>query len=147
MAPARGDFFLRVRACARESGDMISQAAELAAGQPLAIVIEVPSGRVHTARHGGGGAGLSVYGFAAGVAAQACVQARDRLAPDSPIYGVTAERWTGGHGKDKRQRVAARRCPWYSAALDPGGDEADAICLADWFAREGRFFPGKFPRI
>lgn len=104
-------------------------------GLPLFTVVEVPSGKVHAGRHGGGGSGLSVYGFAAGLLVGALVQARAAGIFSGPIFGVTAERWTGGHGKAKRQRVAARRCAWYDAAKDPGGDEADAICLADWFSR------------
>lgn len=100
----------------------------------LAIVIEIPSGKVNHNRHGGAGSGLSVYGFAVGMLYQAIVTAHPLGAEF--VAGVLESKWIGGHTKDKRRRVARTYQPGYDQAKDRGGDEADAICLAVWYARQ-----------
>lgn len=94
-------------------------------------VVEIPGGRVH-AGHSGGGSGLAVYGFAAGVAW--CVAAI--WAPR--VEAVTPERWCGGHSKEKRRRVAVKAAPWYDPAKDRGCDESDAIALGVWWLERGK---------
>jgi len=90
------------------------------------VLIEVPSGAVNHGRNRGGGAGLSVYGFAAGVVWSALSDLFDAVVP-------IKETWTGGFTKAKRQSVAARHASGYDPKQDKGGDAADAICMAIWY--------------
>jgi hypothetical protein len=94
-------------------------------GQKVIGAIEVPSGRVNRARHGGGGSGLSVYGFAAG----ACYNFL-RYNPNVGTIHAVKEGWTGSQPKSKRKSVAMKSHPEYDPEKDKGGDVADAICLA-----------------
>lgn len=93
------------------------------------VVIEVPSGHVGRNRHGGGGAGLSLYGLAVGY-----------------VIGITAElgppalvrenEWTNSVPKKTRTLVIERTVPGYQSIPDPGGDIADAIGLGQWWLRQ-----------
>lgn len=108
-------------------------AAALTRGPDLTLtaLVEIPGGKVHTGRHGGGGAGLSVYGFACGAlwATLAAPPHGNRVTR----VGIRAEEWTGGHSKAKRALVAKRLWPPYAPERDPGGDIADAVALAAWW--------------
>jgi hypothetical protein len=88
------------------------------------VILEIPSGRVNPRRHGGGGAGLSIYGMGVGVI-------RERMMAQVGAERLVTydERWTGGHDKAFRKLQAARLSKGYRAERDPGGDEADALCL------------------
>ena len=96
----------------------------------IIVVIEISSGKVNQARHGGGGVGLATYGDAVG-----SIRTAVRLKGYSTAE-IPENLWTGGHSKDKRKRVAKTHCPSYDATKDAGGDIADAICLALWYARK-----------
>lgn len=96
-------------------------------------VIEVPSGKVHRGRHGGGGAGLSLYGLAAGAMRQLLIA---RLGAEA-VSSVTAEQWTGGKRKQARNLLLAAEIGSYAAvrSSDRGGDVGDAIALGRWWWR------------
>jgi Holliday junction resolvasome RuvABC endonuclease subunit len=90
-------------------------------------IVEVPSGKVHAGRNRGGGSGLSVYGEAVGA-----IRTALRLM-GLVMHSVTAERWTGGHSKVKRRRVALKEYPALDGMTDGGGDISDAIALGVWY--------------
>ena len=99
--------------------------------KPLKIVIEIPSGKVNLKRHGGGGSGLSVYGYAVGTIQRMC---KIMCATwGGKIVRVTAERWTGGHTKVKRKVVAEKIWPRLKRMSDKGMDISDAIALGQWW--------------
>jgi hypothetical protein len=93
-------------------------------------LIEIPSGKVHL-RHRGGGSGLAAYGFSTGAIWQFM---RGRLGKDR-VYSVS-ERWTGGHSKEKRRRVALKAYPWLDDIIDPEMDVSDAIALVIWWREQ-----------
>lgn len=114
--------------------------------QPDVVVLEWTSGKVITSRHGGGGAGLAIYGIAIGALWAVCLQ----WAQVSRAGGRTCEvvcisenEWTHGRPKTRRRiggkAVPSRvdliqhRFPAYVPEKDPGGDVADAIGLALWY--------------
>ncbi|MEM8782370.1 MAG: hypothetical protein AAGE65_05870 [Planctomycetota bacterium] len=115
---------------------MVADLFELFAGvaQPAVGVIEVPSGKVHRGRHGGGGAGLSVYGLAAG----ALREALRRLVAPERLVSVTAEQWTRGKRKSVRTQLLGAELPAYGAvaARDGGGDVGDAIAMGRWWLEQ-----------
>ena len=94
------------------------------------VLIETTSGKV-SGRHGGGGAGLAVYGMAVGAVRQS-LRTNGKVAS---LLGFTENQWTGGHGKAKHVRVARRHCPEYEAleGRDKGADIADAVALTVWY--------------
>lgn len=98
-----------------------------------AVVIEGTTGKV-SARHAGGGAGLSVYGMAVGAMWGAISWAglRDN---DLPVHLVRENLWTMSQRKARRARVICGLYPRYAAAArqDPGLDAADAIGLGRWW--------------
>lgn len=99
-----------------------------------AVVIEVPSGHVGRNRHGGSGAGLSLYGLAVGYT----IGHAQRL---GPIHLVTENDWTGSTPKDQRTAIIRATVPAYRqrhADKDAGGDIADAIGLGQWWFSIGR---------
>ena len=102
-------------------------------GEPALVVIEVPSGKVNAARHGGGGAGLAIYGEAVGVIRERV----SRISFVEEVIHFDERRWTGGFSKEKRRRVAQSAWPGYSRKGDPGGDVSDAIALFKWFRTMG----------
>jgi Holliday junction resolvasome RuvABC endonuclease subunit len=95
----------------------------------IQVVIEISSGKVNKNRHGGGGAGLATYGDAVG-----SIRTALRL-KGYATHEIPENKWTGGHSKDKRKRVAKTIFPLYEPLKDKDGDIADAICLAYWFIR------------
>lgn len=99
--------------------------------EPSNVVIEVPSGKV-VARHGGGGSGLAVYGFATGAIWQVC-----RSRGTSKTQAVT-EAWTGGHSKERRRKVALKAYPALADLKDPGYDISDAVALGVWWLEQQR---------
>lgn len=105
----------------------------LAEWEPRHVMVEVTSGKVNVGRHLGGGAGLGVYGMAAGAVWCACY-----LNPDiGELHPVLENDWTRqAHVKSKQDRKwrAERLYPAYAGMKDPGLDMADAICLADYCA-------------
>jgi hypothetical protein len=119
--------------------------------KPAAIVVEWTSGKVIAGRHGGGGAGLPIYGVAVGALWQVCEQwaAEMRQAGGTcAVVLVPENEWTQGRPKQRRQiggRAALsrvdlieRRFPEYIPAQDPGGDVADAIGVNLWYQRKRR---------
>lgn len=107
--------------------------------RPDAIVLEVPSGKVH-GYHRGGGAGLSIYGMAAGVALDVAWhygwECRRRGIEIKP---VDANLWTRGVRKSHRQRCMAHDYQGiYDPRRDPGGDTADALGLLQWWFGQRR---------
>lgn len=91
---------------------------------PLTAIIELPSGRVNTARHKGRGSGLATYGVAAGAALTAL---QSVLRPSRII--AWSEAWSGSSSKEKRKKVASTICRSYDPKADTGGDAADALCM------------------
>ena len=113
---------------------MCGELERLVAGQVIhRIVLEIPSGKVHARRHLGGGAGLSVYGMAAGAILWAAVKAMGGIV--SLVCCVKETEWTRGVPKGERQRRVALAYPAYREAMgkDSPGDVADAIGLGDWW--------------
>jgi len=100
---------------------------------PQKIVIEVPSGKVG-AKHGGGGAGLTTYGFAVGAVWQACRNATVW----ANVHTVDESTWTRRVPKKKRQLLIAAQFPQYGAVvdIDKGGDVSDAIGIGLWWLTE-----------
>lgn len=98
------------------------------------VVIEVPSGKVHRGRHGGGGAGLATYGLAAGAIVTACWRSSVGYAGVQLVSDVA---WTRGTPKGRRAEVLARQFPQVQSILgsgkDPGHDSIDAIGIAAWY--------------
>lgn len=95
---------------------------------PEVIVIEDTSGKV-SGRHGGGGAGLAIYGKAVGEIRRAMLHTGVR------VECVLENEWTRGMGK-KGQRMLWCRAAYptqYDAEQDKGGDVADAIKLGRWW--------------
>jgi hypothetical protein len=109
-------------------------AAIIADGKPDKVVIEITSGKVARGRHGGAGAGLSIYGMAVGYLWRECVAAGVEVEP------VLENDWTNGVPKDRRLRHIAAQFPDYAAFKDEGGDAGDAIALGQWwfFIRGGK---------
>lgn len=121
----------RIRAMAADFREMLAEIS------PDVVVIEWTSGKVNRRRHKGGGAGLSIYGGAAGY----IICEADRAMPAAAIFTPLENDWTNGVEKEKRQDFIAALYPAYAAhmAKDGGGDVADAIGLARWWiATEGR---------
>jgi Holliday junction resolvasome RuvABC endonuclease subunit len=117
--------------------DLVFEVRQLAADAKLTdIVIEISSGKVGR-RHAGGGAGLAVYGMAAGAiwAALQCT-----VCPRVTVHTVIENVWTQGKAKSRRARVLAMLYPRYGAAVsrgqDGGLDAADAIGIGRWFLEE-----------
>ena len=99
------------------------------------VAVEVTTGKV-SKRHGGGGAGLAVYGMAVG-AVYAWLRCMSVSVPNRYSYEVMAVRenvWTKGVPKHKRMKALAAEFPPYREALDSGkdnkGDIGDAIGVA-----------------
>lgn len=101
---------------------------------PDQVVIEIPS--AHTAgrlKFKSAGAGLAIYGLAAGAMFWACNSFTDKT--DT----VDAELWTRGIPKKRRQQeIATIFQNRYDATKDVGGDIADAIGLACWWFSKQR---------
>jgi hypothetical protein len=97
------------------------------------LVIEIPSKRTNTRRHGGKGGGLATYGMAVGF-----VWSRLRFWGFIPaaITLVEPETWTRGKSKASRILAVSAACKSYDPAQDPGGDCADAIALMWWWFAE-----------
>ena len=100
------------------------------------MVIEIPSGKVNPLRHKGGGSGLSLYGFGVGALWYMC--GTEAAKCGGRVVGVTAEKWTGGHPKAKREAVALKTWPRLKQISDKGHDVADAIALGKWWFSVGR---------
>lgn len=124
-------------------GDMLQDLDELLdRWRPLEVAVEVPSQHVNTKRHEGGGAGLALYGFAAGTMWMLCRMVLGKLALEESgrgggVYTVNPETWTRGTPKSVRRQEIAIRFPQYAQALrngqkDTGGDVSDGIGLALW---------------
>ncbi len=115
---------LRARQIAAE---MVAHARRMA---PDVIVIETPSGKVARNKRGKTqGAGLSVYGFAAGQVDHALwnVFGMERVVMVNEID------WTGGAKKQARASRVELLHPGYDRSKDSGMDAADAIGLAGWY--------------
>ncbi len=98
-------------------------------------VIELPSGKVHARiRETSKGAGLSVYGMAAGYIFKMLVD----LLGDENVYFYLDNEWTGNGkcktygSKKQRQRLASLLDHDYHSAKDSGMDISDAICLGHY---------------
>lgn len=104
---------------------------------PGTIVIEITSGKVQ-ARHGGGGAGLAIYGVAVGALWATCLQHA------AQVEAVLENVWTCGVPKRSRQMAVAAAYPQYRASqlVDRGGDIADAIGLGLWYMQRTRLRGG-----
>lgn len=112
----------------RRSLDMAAELVDVVREtRPTRAAIEIPSGKVHKRRHGGQGAGLSVYGMAAGII---LVELR-RVLPS--VGWFTELDWTGGRSKRDRWPDFVVCFPHLAdqvARVDPGGDVADAALIA-----------------
>ena len=102
---------------------------------PDVIVVEVPSRHVWRRVAASGGAGLAIYGFAAG-AVYATLQGD--LAATWEMAEAVAGKWNGNEKKATRQQAMKAMFPSYRDTKDPGGDIADAIGLGLWWVNEQR---------
>jgi len=110
---------------------------DLIRGPVGAVVIEVTSGKVNRARHGGAGAGLATYGQTVGYMLGLCEQCLG-VHDVHPIYeNDWIGKRNGGPPARKALRPALVRTYFpdvtYDPADDPGADAADAILLGRWF--------------
>ena len=80
---------------------------------PDVIVLEVPSGKVGR-RHGGGGAGLPVYGMAVGYILAVVEQAVE-LHRDVTVETVQENRWSASIRKIQRTAVLCSEFPDFAA--------------------------------
>jgi len=110
--------------------------AELAAlirdVRPAVIVVEDTSGKVGHNRHGGGGAGLAIYGKAIGYMTAVA------NASGFPVAMVKENDWTRGTPKAIRTARVKQWVRNYDESKDPGGDMADAIGLGKWYAERAK---------
>ncbi len=106
------------------------------------IVVEGTSGKINKKRHKGQGAGMSVFGMAAGAIWMSCHRwARYKfithidLALPCPIEVVVIleNEWTNGVEKKQRAANMAMVYPQYRPENDPGFDIGDAIGLGRWY--------------
>jgi hypothetical protein len=102
---------------------------------PHVVVIEDTSGKVGRKRHGGGGAGLAVYGKAVGYLL-CFLEERSRLPGRLEVVPVEENTWTRGVPKRARLAAVAATYSAYRPDKDPGGDAGDAIALAEWWFTE-----------
>ncbi len=120
----------------------------LSTWMPNEIVIEWTTGHVVRSRHGGAGAGLSIYGMAVGALWRESVwwsRARGAL-EHTEVHAVTENQWTAGRPKMRksgqmlvsRVDIVAGMFPQYRPQDDPGGDIADAIALNCWWQVENQ---------
>jgi len=94
-------------------------------------VVEIPDGKVHASIRGrAGGAGLTVYGMAAGFLLAQC----DSALGSDAVHTVGQNAWTGGLSKDARARNIARLYPRHDWGPDGGHDAADAVGVGLWWA-------------
>jgi hypothetical protein len=124
--------------------------ADICAGDPRAVVVEIPSGKVSRKKRARGmnGAGLSVYGMAVGYYLGWLNTVWMKRDDERQVHVVTEFEWTnrriGGRNvaqtKEQRQAWVAQchRKNGYDPADDPGGDVADAIALGEWWFTEQR---------
>ena len=119
----------------------------LAEHEPRTIVIEDTSGKVIRSRHGGGGAGLSIYGKAVGALWQVCAfwnhirllrcEWSGQEYEPSRVVLIPENEWTRRRPKQikgptkrlSRVDIISNLYPEYDRKKDPGGDIADAIGL------------------
>lgn len=113
----RDDSNQRIRVMVAEVAGLVKE------HKPDWIVIEDTSGKAQK-RHGGGGAGLSIYGKAIGWFACEC----EKLMPGK-VKMILENEWTRGVSKKTRQSRVASLVKGYDAANDKGADTADAIGL------------------
>ena len=103
--------------------------------KPDRILVEVPEGKVNVG-HTGMGAGLSKYGFHAGMMFMSLnVLAKCVVTPIGSSY------WTQGMSKDKRKKKALSAFPSLASIKDPGYDVSDATAMAVWWLEIGKDKP------
>ncbi|HRS29370.1 MAG TPA: hypothetical protein P5255_14015 [Phycisphaerae bacterium] len=123
----------------RLESQILALEALIQAARPTVAVIEVTSGHV-AKRHGGGGAGLAIYGGAVGGIYIATWLWMGRNG--GRVEGVLENVWTRGVPKRQRRGHMAMTYPAYRriAERDKGGDIADALGLCHWwfYQRGGR---------
>jgi len=99
---------------------------------PTEVIVEIPSRHV-SARHGGHGAGLATYGFAAGWLS--CLVS---LLTDPRSITWVDNGWTKKEPAQSRAARMALLFTHYEPAEDPGFDEADALGLGLWHGTRTR---------
>lgn len=130
--PPGGKAIGRIEQCVDFVYEMLDSA------KPDTAIIEISSGKVHARAKHGGGAGLAVYGMAAGAIWATCY-----LHPQvDEIIGITETEWIGdlpGGMKRKAYRGLLARGLWppyqEMETIDKGQDIADAILLFNWYVR------------
>lgn len=116
----------RVATMIDELGEVVQQFS------PDQALIEIPSGKVAGRLSGRShGAGLSVYGFAAG----AIWHGLRGFMGEDHVRCATELEWTGSVPKSRRRALIAAAFPAYrqNTSTDPGGDASDAIGLCVWW--------------
>jgi Holliday junction resolvasome RuvABC endonuclease subunit len=109
--------------------------------RPTHAVIEIPDAHIARRCKQWGGAGMALYGMAAGMlyvmtcTLLDCRNPNREYLAESRVTPVRASEWTGGSRKRLRQRLVAAELPQYDAAADRGADAADAIALGRWWMR------------
>lgn len=120
----RDPAIMRIEAMANGLAELIEST------EPEHILIEIPSAKsAERIKRKSLGAGLAIYGFAAGAMWWQCFSMNV-----APVTAIDAELWTGGVPKLKRQQnVCMAFQNRYDPEADKGGDIADAIGLAWWW--------------
>lgn len=114
----------RIDAICRELAELVTEHGITAA------VIETTSGKV-AKRHGGGGAGLAIYGWALGE----CRRLLIRLLGAGTVKSVTENEWTAGVSKARRAATVRMLYHGMQWDDDKGHDAADAVALGLWYIR------------
>lgn len=124
-AKRKADANARIRSMAADLRELLGEHVG------AAVVVEDTSGKVarHGRARGMNGAGMAIYGKAIGY----LVRVVEEATGAEPVM-VLENVWTRGVGKARRARIIAGEFPAYRMDDDPGGDVADAIGLARWFA-------------
>lgn len=120
----KDDAATRIRDMRRDVVDLVDEHYEHHWQPDTIAVIESPSKHVGR-RHGGGGAGLAIYGWAVGMVQATCVS----LMGEDQVHVVSVDEWTRGRRKASRLAMVKAAWPAWTVEADPGMDAADAIAL------------------
>lgn len=127
--------WLRLRSMVPDIHRLIGEALSDESMRPEVFLVEIP-GVQQAGRARAAVATPGVYAASVGVV----LGALWALAGDIPVITVASDYWTAlggtrGVKKEARIRELILSDPAYDPSKDPGGDEADAIMMSQWFLR------------
>ena len=126
LAPKRSaDAVERIKAMVQDLDELIEE------HQPDVVIVEVPDGKVHGRRKHAGGAGLSVYGMAAGAMLDACWRSWG-----IHVHAVTPTQWNRGRSKNETLAIVDQVFPGTDWKKDRGRDASDAAGELVWWFEE-----------